>query len=66
VNISDDEDGEPRRRERLRSDLRFAEACRFVVTSISILSASSIGDCDPLGDGTSFRNAINTDSSIRL
>ena len=66
VNMSDEEDGDARRRERLRFSFRFVEVCRFGAVSISILLVSSTGDCDSFGDGTSFKNATNTDSSIKL
>lgn len=66
MNTSDEEDGDPRRRERLRFDFRLVDLCVFGVVSISILVTSSTGDGDSFGDGTSFRKATSTDSSIRL
>ena len=66
VNVSVDDAGDTRRRERLRVTLLLLELWRIGLFSDFKTLVCSEGECDPLGDGISFKKDTNTDSSIRL
>lgn len=66
VNVSVDEAGDGRRRERLRVILLLLELWRTALDSDLRMLVCSVGECEPLEEGTSFKKDTRTDSSIKL
>ena len=66
VNVSVEEAGDGRRRERLRVTLLLLELWRTALDSDLMRLVCSVGECEPLEGGTSFKKDTRTDSSIKL